>query len=110
MEITDTAVEQALEAWHRAQMDRDGITDKPYWYSGLEHWEREYAHDAMRAALEAVVDDIARVAWDESKEAHEKYEEEGYHAWGHVPEEPVNPYISKYDWDAMEKRRPGGKS
>lgn len=94
MEITDLMIETALTAEHE-QVGRN-YEDKPYWYTGLEHSERVRAHDGMRAALEAVADDIASIAWDRSKKEHEEFDDQ--HPWGEFLPEPTNPYVPRHAW------------
>lgn len=102
MEITDLMVETALAAEHDKVVRN--YVDKPFWYSDLEHSERVMMHDGMRAALEAVADDIASVGWERSKEDHEEYDEQGMNAWGPLPDEPTNPYIPRHGWKEPHER------
>lgn len=94
MEITDLMVETALAAEHD-QVVRNYV-DKPFWYSDLEHSERVMMHDGMRAALEAVADEMASVGWERSKREHEAFEEQ--HPWGEFLPVPTNPYEPKHMW------------
>jgi len=87
-------VERALQAEHD-QVGRHYV-DKPFWYSDLDHGERIRAHDGMRAALEAVADEIAALAWVEGRD-------DGLDDLGATQVqidygEVTNPYISKFEW------------
>lgn len=94
MEITDLMVETALAAEHDKVVRN--YVDKPFWYSDLEHSERVMMHDGMRAALEAVADEIAAPAWVKGRD--DGLDDIGSTEVAISYGEVTNPYEPKHMW------------